>query len=56
LERTTQLQGQKLGLVSKTTYQNKKVIKEVESSEVKSIPHYETNQYRGLSSSNFQIL
>jgi len=35
LDGTTQLQSQELGLVSTTTYQNNKVIKEVESLEIK---------------------
>jgi hypothetical protein len=48
LERTTQLQSWGPILVLTTTYQNNKAIKEVGSSEAKSIPHYETNQCHGF--------
>jgi len=42
LEVTTQLQGQGPSLVSMTTYQNNKVIREIGSLEARSIPHCKT--------------
>jgi hypothetical protein len=45
---TTQLQGWGLGLVSMTTYQKNKTIKEVGSFKARSILHCETNQCHGF--------
>ncbi len=45
---TTQFQSRKPSLVSTTTYQNNKTIREVRSSKDKSISHCETNHCHGF--------